>query len=33
MFEPSENLNTIVVEDVHVFNPKKWKRKLLMFRL
>jgi hypothetical protein len=26
MFELSENLNPIVVEDVHVFNPKKWKK-------
>jgi len=26
MFEPSKNLNPIVVEDVHVFNPKKWKK-------
>jgi hypothetical protein len=26
MFEPFENLNPIVVEDVHVFNPKKWKK-------
>jgi hypothetical protein len=30
MFEPSENPRPIVVKNVHVFNPKKWKKKLLI---
>jgi hypothetical protein len=27
MFEPSKKPNPLVVEDVHVFNLKKWKKK------
>jgi len=26
MFEYFENLNSIIVEDVHVFNHKRWKK-------
>jgi hypothetical protein len=30
MFEPSKKPNPLVVEDVHLFNLKKWKKKLLI---